>query len=366
MKILYVVGARPNFMKVAPIIAAMRRRMPEVRQTLVHTGQHFDENMSGTFFRELSLPAPDEYLGVSGGTHAEQTARIMLAFEPVLLRRRPECVVGVGDVNSTLACALVAAKLCIPVAHVEAGLRSGDNTMPEEVNRKVVDVLAELLFAPSEDAADQLKREGIPEHRIFCVGNVMIDTLVAMRPAIRASRILTKVGVKPGGYVLATIHRPSNVDDPDRRESLLKGLERIGRNIPVVFPMHPRTRRRIGQWTPASDVRILDPVGYVDCLSLIEHARVVVTDSGGVQEETTYLGVPCLTVRTTTERPVTITEGTNQLVHPDGSALWKAFTQVKTRVRKARCPRYWDGRAGERIAELLAHRFGPVSCDASC
>ena len=354
MKILYVVGARPNFMKVAPILRAFSKQVPEVQKLLVHTGQHFDRKMSDVFFEELGIPDPDEHLGVGGGSHAEQTARIMLNFEPVLLKHRPDWLFVVGDVNSTVACSLVASKLGVPIAHVEAGLRSGDMSMPEEVNRRVTDAISSLLLTPSADGDDNLRREGIPETRIRLVGNVMIDTLVAMLPRIKACDIIDRLGCRPREYALVTLHRPSNVDDPATLTQVLDGLRRVSAIIPLVLPVHPRTHRRIAELGLSLDlprVQFIDPVGYVECLALERGARFVITDSGGMQEETTYLQIPCLTVRPNTERPVTITFGTNQLVKSTADAIDEAAKSVLAAptAAKRHCPPLWDGLAADRI-----------------
>lgn len=354
-RILSVVGARPNFMKIAPIMRAIDAARGDVQQTLVHTGQHFDEKMSEVFFRELELPKPDEHLGVSGGSHAVQTARIMIAFEPVLEKYRPDWLVVVGDVNSTVACALVAAKMGVPVAHVEAGLRSRDNTMPEEINRKVTDAISDLLLTPSPDGDENLLAEGVAEAKIRCVGNVMIDSLVRAMPKIDQSEILKSLGLESGKFILATLHRPSNVDDPGMLRELTDALNVVSQSGTVVFPVHPRTRARLQseQITMSSNVLMVDPLGYFDFMALMKNASVVMTDSGGVQEETTYLGVTCLTVRPNTERPITISEGTNRLVPPGCDSLLEAYEDVIKSPPPKRCPSLWDGKAGERIAAHL-------------
>jgi UDP-N-acetylglucosamine 2-epimerase (non-hydrolysing) len=361
MHVLHVVGARPNFMKAAPVLRALGQRGGMV-QTLVHTGQHYDAVMSDVFFRELGLPAPDVNLGVGSGGHSRQTAEVMLRFEPVLRERRPDLVLVYGDVNSTLAAALVCAKLLIPLGHVEAGLRSFDRTMPEEINRLVVDRLADLLFTPSADGDENLLREGIPPARVHLVGNVMIDTLVRLLPqaeerwpALRAS-----LPGLDGRYGLVTLHRPSNVDDPEGLGRILRTLADVAREVPLVFPVHPRTRQRLrdlGLDAPAQGLHLIEPVGYVDFLALQKHAMIVVTDSGGIQEETTFLGVPCITVRENTERPVTVVAGTNVLVGQDMDRLRREVGRVLDGgPREARVPPLWDGRAGERIAAVLSSR----------
>src|SRR5215475_13701543 len=316
VKILNVVGARPNFMKMAPIIAAINRRSNEVSQTLVHTGQHYDEAMSAVFFGDLGMPEPDINLGARSGTHTQQMARIMPAFEEVVIAEQPDWVVVVGDVNSTIACALVANKLNVPVAHVEAGLRSFDRAMPEEINRLLTDQIADLLLTPSADADANLLREGIPAERIVCVGNVMIDTLFQQLGRARDSAILNELELRPREFVALTLHRPSNVDDPESLGRILFAIGAIARELPVIFPAHPRTRARMREFglDAPTGVRVIDPLGYLDFLQLWSNARMALTDSGGLQEETTALGVPCLTLRENTERPIAIDQGTNQLV----------------------------------------------------
>ncbi|MGF7236319.1 MAG: non-hydrolyzing UDP-N-acetylglucosamine 2-epimerase [Frankia sp.] len=351
MHVLLVAGARPNFMKVAPVLTATVAR--GARVTLVHTGQHYDDAMSGVFFAELGLPAPDYSLSIGSGTHAEQTARAMTAFEPLLAAVRPDVVVVFGDVNSTLACAIVAAKHGAAVAHVEAGLRSRDWTMPEEVNRVVVDRVSDLLFATSADAADNLRAEGYRSDRIHLVGNVMVDTLLTHLPAARGGPTLAGLGLTAGGYGLVTLHRPANVDDDAVLGRLLDALAAVAAVCPLIFPAHPRTAARLRGRLPAG-ITLLPPAGYLDFIALQAGARLVLTDSGGVQEETTVLGVPCLTLRDSTERPITVTEGTNVLVgrDPDRIAAAAART-VLGESPPARRPALWDGRAGQRIAEIL-------------
>ncbi len=363
MKIMHIVGARPNYMKAAPLMAEMARFPELFRQVCVHTGQHYDDNMSRIFFEDLDMPAPDHYLQVGAGSHAAQTARIMLAFEPVLLQERPDWVVVVGDVNSTLACALVCAKLGIPVAHVEAGLRSGDRSMPEEINRLLTDRLAELLFTPSRDAGANLLAEGANPAQVHFVGNVMIDTLVQMLPRAEGRPTLAALGLQPGGYALVTLHRPHNVDDPARLQSLVEVLENLSRRLPVVFPVHPRTLQRLqslGRAGSASNLHLLEPQGYLDFLALMKNARLVLTDSGGVQEETTYLGVPCLTARPNTERPVTVEVGTNRLVPADPPALLaEVFAELDGRGKTgAAIPELWDGGAAARIVQVFRSLAG--------
>ncbi|WP_337289046.1 UDP-N-acetylglucosamine 2-epimerase (non-hydrolyzing) [Candidatus Methylomirabilis sp.] len=353
MHILHVVGARPNFMKLAPVYAALQERTG-VRQTVVHTGQHYDAAMSEVFFRELGLPAPDINLEVGSASHAQQTAAIMMRFEPVLLTAKPDVVLVYGDVNSTVAAALVASKLLVPIAHVEAGLRSFDRTMPEEINRLLTDSLADLLFTPSVEAHENLTREGVPSAKIRFVGNVMIDTLVRLLP--KAAMPEEVNGLEH--YALVTLHRPSNVDEPDMLARVLKALEEIAKEMPVVFPIHPRTVKRIeGFGLTAGNghgLRLLNPLPYLGFLGLQQQAAVVITDSGGIQEETTFLGVPCLTLRTTTERPVTITEGTNTLIGDAPERLYSEVMAILGGRRKAgRIPPLWDGQAAMRIADVL-------------
>jgi len=355
MKVLNVVGARPNFMKIAPIAEAMKAT-PGLQGLLVHTGQHYDAGMSDIFFSELGIPRPDVYLGVGSGSHAEQTARVMVEFEKTCLQEKPDLILVVGDVNSTMACTLVGAKLVIPVAHVEAGLRSGDRTMPEEINRLVTDALADLLFTTSRDADENLAREGVPKEKIYFVGNVMIDTLLKHREKASALDMLSPLGVKRNGYALVTLHRPSNVDDPAVFTGILEALRVIAETLPVVFPIHPRSRRKIEEFgLDPGRVQITDPFGYLEFLNLMSNASVVLTDSGGLQEETTILRVPCLTLRHNTERPVTITHGTNILVGTDRERILNAYRRVTGGDWKpAGPPELWDGHAGERIVQVIA------------
>jgi len=359
-EILCVVGARPNFMKMAPILDALRA-YPKLHPFLVHTGQHYDEDMSRIFFTELGLPAPDRDLEVGSDTHARQTARIMMAFEPLVQERAPKMVVVVGDVNSTLACRLVAAKLLVPVAHVEAGLRSRDRTMPEEINRLLTDQVSDLLFATSADAVENLLAEGVAKENIHLVGNPMIDTLKRHLPAARARGTVERFGLTTRSYALVTLHRPSNVDRVDSLRRIFDALRALSELLPVVFPVHPRTRERMdraGIRVPPG-IHLMDPLGYLDFLGLMDRARFVVTDSGGIQEETTALGIPCLTLRPNTERPVTITEGTNRLLGEDPSAILSAAKPlIEGKFPEPRSPKLWDGNAGTRIAEALACRLG--------
>jgi UDP-N-acetylglucosamine 2-epimerase (non-hydrolysing) len=350
MHVLHVVGARPNFMKLAPVLRALEKR-PRVRQTIVHTGQHYDRNMSDVFFRELGIPAPDVNLNVGSGTHAQQTADIMARFEPVVTEKNPDIVLVYGDVNSTVAAALVSAKLGIRVGHVEAGLRSFDWTMPEEINRVVTDRLADFLFTPSEDGNANLIREGVPTERIHMVGNVMIDSLVRLLPTIARH----PMNSLPERYALVTLHRPSNVDDIGTLENILGSLFAVSKDLPVVFPVHPRTRQRIlNAGLKVESLRLLDPLPYVEFLALQRNATVVITDSGGIQEETTFLGVPCLTMRSNTERPVTVTIGTNILVGQDKEVLARELSSILAgNAKEGAIPPLWDGHAGERIADVL-------------
>jgi UDP-N-acetylglucosamine 2-epimerase (non-hydrolysing) len=350
-------------MKVAPVIKAItahnaRCREGDVRVkfSLVHTGQHYDQKMSDIFFQELGIPAPDINLGVGSGSHAVQTANVMTKFEPVCLEQKPGWVVVVGDVNSTMACTLVCSKLGIKVAHVEAGLRSFDRTMPEEINRIVTDSLADLLLTPSSDADENLKREGIPESKIRLVGNVMIDTLAANLQKARSSGILKKLGLQKKAFVYVTLHRPSNVDDPANLNSIMSGLNRLAGHMPVVFPMHPRTHKMLAQFgiSPVANgtMKILEPVGYHDSICLTESARLVLTDSGGLQEESTYFRTPCLTLRPNTERPITITLGSNRLTHPDRLSSDIQET-LNGKEELGQVPPLWDGKASERIVQAL-------------
>ena len=354
--IVSVVGARPNFMKIAPIAHQLALH-GEIRHLIVHTGQHYDQNMSKVFFQDLEIPEPDIHLGVGSASHAQQTARVMMEFEAVVLREAPALVVVVGDVNSTMAATLVASKLGVPVAHVEAGLRSFDRTMPEEINRIVTDAIADLLLTPSRDGDENLLREGVDISRIRLVGNVMIDSLLKFLPRARATGAVERAGLRSGEYALVTLHRPSNVDDRDTLAGLLQLLGRIATRMPVVFPIHPRTRKMIQEFDLEPGVpglRLVDPVGYLEFVALEDGARLVLTDSGGIQEETTVLGVPCLTLRNNTERPVTVTDGTNRIVGQDPAAIWRAVEDLlDAPARPAKVPEYWDGHAAERIVQAL-------------
>jgi UDP-N-acetylglucosamine 2-epimerase (non-hydrolysing) len=358
MHILHVVGARPNFMKAAPVIAALAQR--GTRQTLVHTGQHYDVKLSDDIFRELELPDPDLNLGVGSGSHAEQTAQVIVGMERCLLERRPDLLLVYGDVNSTAAATLAAAKLLIPVGHVEAGLRSGDRTMPEEINRLVTDRLATWLYTPSTDGDENLKAEGAPANSIKFVGNVMIDTLQRLLPLTDREDLLHSLGVMNGAgpqpFVVVTLHRPSNVDDSESLGRLLSALSDIARDVPVIFPVHPRTRERVqAQGLSWGRVKAVEPLTYLEFLTLQRRAAVVITDSGGIQEETTYLGIPCLTMRENTERPVTVTLGTNQLMGRDTERMKsEARAILSGRIKIGTVPPLWDGHAAERIADHIA------------
>lgn len=359
--VLAVAGARPNFMKIAPLLRELRAR-EAFQATLVHTGQHYDAAMSERFFRELDIPEPDLNLGVGSGPHGRQTARVLEAMEALLAERRPDALLVVGDVNSTLASTLAAVKLGIPVAHVEAGLRSFDRSMPEEINRLLTDAISEWLFTTEPAAEENLRREGIPAGRIHFTGNVMIDTLRAHLERARGLDTLERLELRAGGYAVLTLHRPSNVDDPARLRSLFAVLEEIHARVPVVFPVHPRTRdsvaRLLGGQAPR--LRLTEPLGYLDFLRLMADAALVLTDSGGIQEETTVLGVPCLTLRDNTERPVTATHGTNTVVGTDPATIRaEAFKVLDGEARRGRVPERWDGRAARRIVDVLERDLGP-------
>ncbi len=350
-KIVYVVGARPNFVKMAPVVAALRAHLTEAAHIIVHTGQHYDRAMSDVFVDQLGMPQPDHLLGVGSGTHAQQTARVMERLEPILEAERPDLVIVPGDVNSTLAASLVAAKLSIPTAHLEAGLRSFDRSMPEEINRIVADEFADLLLAHSDEALENLDREGIEPHRVHLVGNTMIDTLVACETRFRSLHVARSLGLEPGAYVLVTLHRPALVDG-DLLDSVMDELVRLSERARVVFPVHPRTRARLGSRATTENVMLLDPLGYLEFLSLEADAGAVLTDSGGVQEEASYLGVPCFTLRDTTERPVTVRLGTNTLLGLDPTAI-RTVSTAPTSSRPPQIPA-WDGHAAERVALVVA------------
>jgi UDP-N-acetylglucosamine 2-epimerase (non-hydrolysing) len=359
MKLAAVVGARPNFVKIAPILAELRQ-YPEAEVTLIHTGQHYDLQMSESFFANLEIPAPDVNLEARADTAIGQTAEIMRRLEPVLVERRPDWVVVVGDVNSTLAAAITAVKLGLPLAHVEAGLRSGDRTMPEEINRILTDSISDILFTTEPVAAENLAREGVDPARVHFVGNVMIDTLFRYRERARESTILHDLGLEPGGYAALTLHRPSNVDSPEALGRMMEAIARIQAEIPVVFPVHPRTRARLasldGRLGSLRGLRLIEPQPYLDFVQLMAGARCVLTDSGGIQEETTALRVPCLTLRENTERPITASRGTNRIVGVDPAAIFGAWREVATgRWPAGELPELWDGKAAERIVRVLLH-----------
>jgi len=363
-RILNIVGARPNFMKMAPIHRLMLRS-DGLEPKLVHTGQHYDEAMSKVFFTELGMPAPDVYLGVSSGSHAVQTAQVMIALEKVMQNLQPDLVMVVGDVNSTVAAAIVAAKLWIPVAHVEAGLRSGDRSMPEEINRILTDSIAEMQFVTEKSGIVNLEREGIPPEKIHLVGNVMIDSLIANLKRAEASTILEQLNVRERGYSLVTLHRPSNVDQRENLSKILAALKAIQEKIKIIFPIHPRTRRMITELGFGDEVRqmqnliLLDPIGYLDFIHLMAHTHFVLTDSGGIQEETTYLGIPCLTLRENTERPITVEIGTNQLIGMDTNQIIQHSEQILAgNTRPGQIPEYWDGHTAERILRIVEEKLG--------
>jgi UDP-N-acetylglucosamine 2-epimerase (non-hydrolysing) len=361
MKIVAVVGARPNFIKIAPLLWEAKR-YAQIKTYLVHTGQHYDEQMSQVFFKDLNIPRPDINLEVGPGSHAAQTAEVMKRFEPVLVEQRPDLIVVVGDVNSTLACAVTAVKMGIPVAHVEAGLRSNDRSMPEEINRLLTDAISEWLFITEPSAANNLRREGVPGRRVFFVGNVMIDALLASKEVIERSVILEQLGLSDRPYAVMTLHRPGNVEDPSVLRGLLEATERLQRELPIIFPVHPRTAKRLAGTLVESmpNLRLIQPLGYLDFMKLVTGARFVLTDSGGIQEETTVLGVPCLTLRQNTERPVTVEQGTNILVGLDPGRIIRSGLQALARpVKTGTVPRLWDGKAARRIIGILAKEKFP-------
>ena len=361
-KILSIVGARPNFMKVAPLHKAFMQMTDTIIHKICHTGQHFDEKMSTVFFTELGLPKPDYFLGISGGSHAQQTGQIILEFEKVLLQEKPDLLIVVGDVNSTLACTIVASKLQIPIAHVEAGLRSFDNTMPEEINRKVTDVLADYLFVSEQSGVDHLLNEGINTDKIFHVGNVMIDSLYNYIELAQKSSILEKLAIQEHDYILVTFHRPSNVDDKDSILKLLYFLNNLGKQKTVVFPIHPRTLSNFQKFDLIKDlhpsIKLTDPIGYIDFIHLQQSACLVITDSGGIQEETTALNVQCLTVRNNTERPITVEIGTNQLIGTDFNNVIEASKKILLgQIKIGTIPELWDGNTASRISSILKQKL---------
>lgn len=365
-RIAYLVGARPNLVKMAPVFHELRLRLPDARHVVVHTGQHYDREMSEIFFDELGLPEPDYFLAVGSGSHGAQTGRALERIETVLVEERPDLVIVAGDVNSTLAGALAASKLLIPVAHVESGLRSFDRTMPEEINRILTDQVSDWCFIHSPEAVDNLLREGVGSERIFFVGNTMIDTLERLRPRIDASNVHDRLKLVPGRYVLATLHRPRVTDGP-LLGPVVSSLARLSHELPVVFPVHPRTRMRLAglELPSAPDLQLLEPVGYVDFLALQAAATAVITDSGGVQEETTFLGVPCFTFRENTERPVTLDRGTNRLLGLDPETIERIPSLLAEPSGPSQTPDGWDGRAAARLAEVLVAALAPDMSAAS-
>lgn len=361
MKIISVVGARPNFIKIAPIHKAFLKFKDKVEHKICHTGQHFDEKMSKVFFEELEMPRPDFYLGIGGGSHASQTARIMLAFEEVLEKEKPDLIIVPGDVNSTMACSLVAAKLGVKIAHVEAGLRSHDREMPEEINRIVTDVLSDFLFVSERSGLENLKKEGVPGDKVYFTGNVMIDSLVHYLPKIDASEILKNTGLQKNNYILVTFHRPSNVDNEASLKKLVGFINAISEHKKVVFPVHPRTLSNMKNFNLhaniSDNVHLSDPIGYIDFLSLVKNAMMVITDSGGIQEETTWLGIPCITVRNNTERPSSVDVGTNILAGTDLSLVENIVIEIISgKIKKGFIPDLWDGNASSRIVQHILNQ----------
>lgn len=371
MKVIQVVGARPNFMKVAPLHRAIQN-LPNWTSKIVHTGQHFDAKMSDVFFTQLELPKPDFFLGIGGGTHSEVTAKIMLAFEPILLAEKPDLVIVVGDVTSTLACTLVAIKMGIQLAHVEAGLRSGDRTMPEEINRILTDSVANYLFVTEQSGIDHLKNEGVPDEKVFFSGNVMIDSLVRYQEKAKSSTILADLGLqtsdsglRTSDYIVMTMHRPANVDTELGLKSILRLIELSTSQTKVVFPIHPRTRAHMEKYGLSEQLNnnpnliLTEPLGYLEFIQLMSHAQAILTDSGGIQEETTYLGIPCLTFRDSTERPITVTLGTNQLLADlDPDKTYQALLNIlQGNCKQGQIPPLWDGKAAERIAAKIEEIF---------
>jgi UDP-N-acetylglucosamine 2-epimerase (non-hydrolysing) len=357
-KIISVVGARPNFMKAAPIHKAFRKHKDHIRHLICHTGQHYDGKMSKIFFDELELPKPDFYLDVGSGSHAAQTAKVMIEFEKVIEKEKPDLIIVYGDVNSTVACSLVASKLGIRIAHVEAGLRSFDRTMPEEINRFVTDVLSDYLFVTEKSGVVNLVHEGIDKNKIYFVGNVMIDSLIHYLPKAANSIIYSELGIEKGEYVLVTLHRPSNVDSKDNLKTILAALKVLSQKYTVVFPVHPRTKKNIANYGLDSfvckNVNLLEPLGYIDFLALIKSSKLIITDSGGIQEESTFLQVQCLTARENTERPVTVKIGTNRLLGTNWNKIQDiAIETLDGKIKKGSIPELWDGYASERIVDIL-------------
>jgi len=352
-----IAAARPNFMKIAPLFHALKKE-PWADPQIVHTGQHYDINMSDSFFQDLQLPAPHIHLGVGSGTHAEQTGRVMMAYEKCLVANRPDLVVVVGDVNSTVAATLASVKLGIKVAHLEAGLRSFDRTMPEEINRVVTDALAHILWTPSPDGDENLLREGVSKDKIVRVGNIMIDSLEMLREKIEEQDVYSEYGLDKGAYGIVTLHRPANVDKPEKLKQICESLSRISEKIKLVFPVHPRTGKNLEQEAlmpmlkNAKNILLLEPLGYIRFMNLVFNCRLVITDSGGIQEETTYLGIPCLTLRENTERPITATQGTNQLCNVS-NLLENLNNTINGKLFKRECPELWDGRTAERVVQTM-------------
>lgn len=352
-----ICAARPNFMKIAPLYHAMRRE-GWCQPLIVHTGQHYDANMSDAFFNDLGLPKPAHHLEIGAGSHAETTGRTMIAYEALCLKERPDAIIVVGDVNATVACAMVGAKLGIPTVHLEAGLRSRDRRMPEEINRLATDAIVDLLWTPSPDADENLRAEGVPAGKIECVGNIMIDSFEMMRERIAVAGTREKLGLKAGGFAMVTLHRPSNVDDSVTLSALVGHLLAVSRELPLVFAIHPRTRKRLGEFgllgqiEDAPGITVTEPLGYIEFMNLVSQSAAAITDSGGVQEETTYLGIPCLTLRENTERPITVSQGTNRLIQPDG--LLAAVREVVAgRWPRGRKPHHWDGHTADRCVSSL-------------
>jgi len=359
IKVVLVAGARPNFMKIAPLWSEMDRLRSDFEPIILHTGQHYDYEMSKVFFEDLDLPKPHYFLGVGSGTHAEQTGKIMIEFERVIQDERPDLVVVFGDVNSTLACSVTAKKLSIPVAHVEAGLRSFDMTMPEEINRKVTDAISDMLFTPSKDGDENLIQEGVERNKIHFVGNIMIDSLISILKRMDQSyedKVFQKFGLRKGSFVLVTLHRPSNVDDQNNLRRVMNFLNTISLKIPVIFPVHPRTRKNINgfdtEFTSNGTFKIVEPLRYKEFITLEKYSKFVLTDSGGIQEETTYLNIPCLTLRSNTERPITITQGTNELVSM-GNIEDRMEVILSGDWKQAKTPELWDGKSAKRIVDTL-------------
>ncbi len=361
-KIISVVGARPNFMKIAPIHRAFKKHSGNIQHLICHTGQHYDQKMSKIFFEELELPKPDFYLGVGSGSHAEQTAKVMMQFEKILLTEKPNLVIVVGDVNSTIACSLTAAKLNIKTAHVEAGLRSFDREMPEEINRILTDHISDFLFVTEQSGITNLKKEGIDDRKVFLVGNVMIDSLVYFLSKTDSMKVLNNYNVEKSNYVLVTMHRPSNVDIKGQLEGIVNMLNLISNTSKVIFPVHPRTRKNLESFSLSEkinkNVMLTDPIGYLDFITLLQYCTLVITDSGGIQEETTYLGVQCITTRTTTERPITVDSGTNQLVGADFRIAEKTAIQILSgKIKKGKIPTLWDGKSAEKITQIIVDKL---------